>query len=196
MKTKNNIQKTALTSVAAATGLAILSLTVNAQGSMKSLFENNEINNIAMVMEKTYNSFTSNNTTKSLTDAEAFATYLEKETEETLQLEDWMMNESNFTAAFNIEAETENPLQVEDWMTNESAFDANSALLVIETEKELELEDWMFNENTFANTQNENTVTKTSSTIISTSTFVYREVNIEEKLEVEHWMINPKIWGK
>ena len=196
MKTKNNIQKTALKSVAAATGLAILSFTVNAQGSMKSFFENNEISHIAMVMEETHNSFASNNTTRSLTDAEVFATYLATETEEPLHVENWMVNESNFTTAFKIEAETETPLQVEDWMTNESTFDVYSALLETETEEELVLEDWMINESTFANTQRETKATGKSSTIISTKTFVYREVNIEEKLEVEGWMINPTIWGK
>jgi len=248
MKTKNNIQKTALKTVAAATGLAILSFTVNAQGSLKSLFENNEINHIAMVMEKTSNTFVSNNT-RSFTDAEVYVTYLteeteepltlenwmveeinfvmsaeveaetesplevedwmksentfevysallKSETEEALNLEDWMINENSFKAAFNIKAETENPLQVEDWMTNENTFEVYSALLETETEEELMPEEWMMNENTFANNQNVSTVTKTSSTPISTSTFFYREVNIEEKLEIENWMINPKIWGK
>jgi hypothetical protein len=195
MKTKNNIQKTALKTVVAATGLAILSLTVNAQGSMKSLFENNEINHIAMVMEKTYNSFASNNT-RSFTDAEVFATYLTEETEEPLHLESWMVEENNFVMSVELEAETESPLEIEDWMTNESTFEVYSALLETETEEELNLEDWMMNENTFADNQNESTVAKTSSTPISTSTFFYREVNIEEKLEVENWMVNPKIWGK
>jgi len=196
MKTKNNIQKTVLTSVAAATALAILSFTVNAQGSIKSFFENNEISHIAMVMEETHNSFALNNTTKSLTDAEVLATYLATETEKPMLIEDWMVEENNFVMPAKLEAETETPLQVEDWMTVESTFDVYSALPETEIEEELVLEDWMINESTFANTQKETKATEKSSTIISTKTFVYREVNIEEKLEVEPWMINPKIWGK
>jgi len=224
MKTKNNIQKTALKTVAAATGLAILSFTVNAQGVLKSLFENEEINHIAMVMENAnHNSFISNTYNRSFTSAETFAAYLVNETEEPLNIEDWMsnentfdgfsaaletetetemviedwmMNENSFTAVFNIETETENPLQVEDWMTEESDFNSFSALLITETESELVVEDWMINEKNFNNNQIENKVTKNESKPISTATFFYREVNTEEKLEVESWMLNSKLCGK
>ena len=224
MKTKNNIQKTALKTVAAATGLAILSFTVNAQGALKSFFENDGINHIAMVMENAnHNSFASNAHNRSFTSAETFAAYLVNETEEPLNIEDWMsnentfdgfsaaletetetemviedwmMNENSFTSVFNIETETENPLQVEDWMTEESDFNSFSALLITETESELVLEDWMMNEKIFNNNQIENKVTKNESKPISTATFFYREVNTEEKLEVESWMLNSKLCGK
>lgn len=223
MKTKNNIQKTVLHTIAAATGLAILSFTVNAQGSLKSFFETEGISHFAMATENANNSFVSNTHHRNITSAETFAAYLVNETEEPLnvedwmtnesafdgfsasletetetelELEDWMMNENNLTAALKIETETENPLQVEDWMTNESNFNSFSALLKTETESELVLEDWMTNEKIFNNNQKETKVTKNESEPISTATYFYREVNIEEKLEVESWMLNSNNWGK
>jgi len=196
MKTKNNTQKTALKSTALAIGLVILSFTVNAQEVMRHLFENKETSNIAMLTGKmSHNSFASTTDTRSLA-TDAFASFLVNETEEPLQLEDWMTNESNFTTMFQIETESENPQEIEDWMTKESNFDANMFSLVVETEEELKLEDWMLNEDNFSNNQKEIKITKTESKPISTATFYYREVNNEEKLVVEDWMINPKIWKK
>jgi hypothetical protein len=49
----------------------------------------------------------------------------------------------------NFEVETEESLDVEDWMTNENTFNVNSMYLEVETEESLEVEDWMTNENTF-----------------------------------------------
>ncbi|HSO87870.1 MAG TPA: hypothetical protein VLQ91_15040 [Draconibacterium sp.] len=223
MKTKNNIKKTVLHTVATTTGLAILSLTVNAQVTFKSLFETEGINHFAMATENANISFASNTHNRNFTSAETFAAYLVNETEEPLnvedwmtnesafdgfsasletetetelELEDWMMNENNLTAALKIETETENPLEVEDWMTDESNFNSFSALLKTETESELVLEDWMTNEKIFNNNQNETKVTKNESEPISTTTYFYREVNIEEKLEVESWMLNSNNWGK
>jgi hypothetical protein len=199
MKTKNNIQKTALRTVAAATGLAILSFTVNAQGLMKSLFENNEINHIAMVMENSnYNSLASNTFIGSFTNAETYAAYLAPETEETLNVEDWMVNESNFTTMLQIETETESPLEVEDWMTNESKFGAFADMIEPANEEALNLETWMVDENHFTGNENSNTVieTKANAKVFSTSTFFFRDVVTESKLMVEDWMINQAVWGK
>jgi hypothetical protein len=223
MKTKNNIQKTVLHTVAAATGLAILSLTVNAQVTLKSLFETEGINHFAMVTENANNSFVSNTYKRSFTSAETFAAYLVNETEEPLNVEDWMtnenafdgfsaaletetetelvvedwmMNDNSFETTLKIETETENPLQVENWMTDESNFNSFSALLKTETETEMVLEDWMMNEKIFNNIEKVSAKTKTGSKPISTATFFYREVNIEEDLEVEGWMLNSNTWGK
>ncbi len=223
MKTKNNIQKTVLHTVAAATGLAILSLTVNAQVTFKSLFETEGINHFAMVTENANNSFVSNNHSRSFTNAETFAAYLVNETEQPLEIEEWMtnenafdgfsasletetesemvveewmMNDNSFTASFKIETETENPLQLENWMTDDSDLNSLSASLKAETESELVLEDWMMNEKMFNNIEKVTKITKTESKAISTATYFYREVNIEENLEVENWMLNSKVCGK
>jgi hypothetical protein len=199
MKTKNNIQKTALKSVAAATGLAILSFTVNAQGALKSFFENDGINHIAMVMENTnHNSSASNNFSRSFISAETYAAYLETATEEPLNVEDWMVDNSNSATMFKLETETESPLEVEDWMTNESKFGAFAAILETTTEEEMNLEAWMTDENQFSSNENKTTgiETKANTKVFSTSTFYYCDVVNENKLLVEHWMINPEFMGK
>jgi len=196
MKTKNNIQKTVLKSVAVVTGLVILSFTVNAQGFMNLNFENNGTNHIAMLMDNSENSLTKTNNVNSLTIVKAFENYLVEETEKTMPLEDWMINESSIAATFSIETETENPLEVEDWMKEESSFNSFSAMLEAETESELVLESWMFDEKIFNNKVYENKVTKNESQPVSTATFYYREVNIEKKLEVEGWMLSSNTWEK
>jgi hypothetical protein len=118
------------------------------------------------------------------------------ETENEMIVEEWMMNYNSFTSVFKIETETENPLQLENWMTGDSDFSSLAASLKTETESELVLEDWMMNEKMFNNNQIETKITKTGSQPISTATFYYREVNNEEKLVVEGWMLNADILGK
>lgn len=196
MKTKNNIQKTALT-VVAATGLVIFSFAAHAQHAMKSVFAENETSHITMAMGKTSNNLgTTAVHSRNFTVANAFAAYLAPEIEEPLQLEDWMMEENSFVTTFAIEAETERPLQVESWMTNEKTFDFNSANVEIATEETMSIEAWMVDENTFSNTEKESSVVETqkNSSTISTKPFIYHEVNTEEKLLVEEWMVNPNIW--
>jgi len=197
MKTKNNVQQAAFKSIIAATGLAMLSVTLNAQDSLKSLFENNGTNHMALATKTNDNWLKSNVKTKSLISTNTFATYLSEETEEPLHLEDWMLNEVNFSNLFHIETETEGSLKIEDWMTKESNFDLNSFNFEVETEEELSLEGWMLDENHFnANQMSSFIAQKENNKIISTSTFVYREVNEESTLKIEDWMINSKTWKK
>ena len=221
MKTKNNIRKTALQIAAAATGIAILSFTVNAQETFKSFFETTGINHYAMVTESSDNSMFSGKHISNYTSAETYAAYLVNETEEPMNLEtwmtnentfdgytsslekerdmaieNWMMDENSFTSMLNIEAETENPLQVESWMTEENNSTSLSVLIETETETELVKENWMLTENIFGNNELKAKTVKTEAQPISTATFFYREVNNEEKLEVESWMLNADVLGK
>ena len=221
MKTKNNIRKTALQIAAAATGIAILSFTVNAQETFKSFFETTGINHYAMVTESADNSMFSGKHISNYTSAETYAAYLVNETEEPMNLEtwmtnentfdgytsslekerdmaieNWMMDENSFTSMLNIEAETENPLQVESWMTEENNSTSLSVLIETETETELVKENWMLTENIFGNNELKAKTVKTEAQPISTATFFYREVNNEEKLEVESWMLNADVLGK
>lgn len=223
MKTKNNIQKTALQIAAAATGIAILSFTVNAQETFKSFFEPTEINHYAMVTENADNSMFSGKHISNYTSAETYAAYLVNETEEPMNLESWMTNENtfdgytasletetekelvienwmmddnNFNGVVSIQAETENPLQIESWMTDENNFSSLSALIETETETELATESWMLTENIFAKNEQKTKTVKTEAQAISTATFFYREVNNEEKLMVESWMLKADILGK
>lgn len=223
MKTKNNIQKTALQIAAAATGIAILSCTVNAQETFKLFFETTGINHYAMVTESSDNSMFSGKHISNYASAETFASYLVNETEEPMNVETWMTNENtfdgytayleteteeelyienwmtdgnNFTTVFNIATETENPLQVESWMTVENNFSALQALTVTETEAELATEDWMLTENIIGSNEQKTKTTKTESQPISTATFFYREVNNEQKLVVESWMLKTDLMVK
>jgi hypothetical protein len=195
MKTTNKIQKTALVAVAA--GLAIICFASNAQPAMKSLFENIETNHIAMVMGKTNNSLGATMLhSGNLSGANAFAAYLATETEEPLELEDWMIDETSFATITFIEAETETPMEIEDWMINESNFDVNSFSLEIETEEEMNLESWMLDENNFNENINseKSDKAKVSNKIISTSKYVFSDVNNEGTLKIEDWMLNSNIW--
>ena len=98
--------------------------------------------------------------------------------EETLILEDWMVNENywNYSdSEFEIVELNDEELYLEDWMTNETLWN-KSYFTEIEGET-LALEGWMFDE--------ENWNTKI-------------EVDFEEEVEpvatLENWMINDLVW--
>lgn len=163
MKTKNNIRKAALKSLAAIAGFALIGLTVNAQ--MNSYFENAGNSTMAMITEKTFTSaFATPVNAKALATTDALAIYLFNETDEPLQLEDWMLKEKNFSTMFSIEPETEPALEIEEWMTNDSNF---------ETEiKEI----------------------KPTQKVVSAKNYVFCEETDEGKLKIEGWMLNQKVW--
>jgi len=138
MKTKNNVQKTILRSIAVLVSFVLISLTVSAQDFWKKLLENSSFNEIALAMVET----SSKNT-----DAEAKAetvsyAYLVEESEPALELEDWMSDERYFGfAGFSITTETEGSLEMEDWMLDEEVFQVDENI-----ELPLEVESWMTSE--------------------------------------------------
>lgn len=69
--------------------------------------------------------------------------------EESLELENWMLNESywNTESTFIVEQAAEEALVVENWMTNENNWQANKVVVEQETETALVIENWMLNEN-------------------------------------------------
>jgi hypothetical protein len=167
MKTKNNNWKAALKSLATAIGFALIGLTVNAQ--MSSYFENAGNNTMAMITEKTVTSaFATTVNTKALATTDVFAIYLETETEE--------------------------PLQLEDWMTKESTFESGFIRLETETEEELQVENWMMDENRFNGTEKEIKESKSIQKVIAAKNYVFSEETDEGKLRIEGWMLNPKVW--
>jgi hypothetical protein len=95
--------------------------------------------------------------------------------ETTLQLEEWMTNESfwnsNSVNISNFGVETEAKLELEDWMTSEENWNSSNNM-VEETEAGMEIESWMTSEEAW----NPNF-----------------SVN-ETELKVENWMIESKIW--
>jgi hypothetical protein len=106
----------------------------------------------------------------------AMNSYLTEETEEALELENWMTNENNFYASVALEAETENALELESWMTNANNF-FSTVNLETETEEALEVENWMTNESNFYNT-------------------VSLETEVEKTLKVEEWMKTDSVFNK
>ena len=164
---RNNVQKTFLNVAALIISLIILSTTVDAQGIWKSFLEINNANGKDLVMvNETKNP--SSVKKADLLKANSNKAYSEQETDEALNLEDWMTNESYF--AVNT-VETEEALQLEDWMTNENYFIPSSFQLNTVIDSPLELEDWMLNDNYFHSVKNE-----------------------EQPMALENWMIAENYW--
>ncbi|MCY1720338.1 hypothetical protein OU798_08295 [Prolixibacteraceae bacterium Z1-6] len=166
MKTKNNVQQTILKSMAVIFSVVILSTTVNAQDFWKSVYENNGFKDIAIAMNETKAKPATVSSHADLT------SYYAEENEETLEIENWMMNEDSFGTFISFEVESESPMVLENWMTNESYFNYATEMFLEETESELEIEDWMLNENLFNATGED-----------------------EQPLKLESWMISDKVWN-
>jgi len=70
-----------------------------------------------------------------------FRNSLEVETEDALEVEEWMLDETNFGTFLHIEEATEEVLEIEDWMYDENVFSPNPVME--EFDAPLELEKWM-----------------------------------------------------
>ncbi|MCG6190525.1 hypothetical protein [Maribellus maritimus] len=150
MKTKNNVQKAILKSLAVAISFFLLSITVNAQVFWKAVLHNNSLNQIAMAMIETETG-KANIKAENSSLTPMFAEFAAKETENSLELEDWMTNENAFNLKlWSMNAEAEAVLELEDWML-EDRFVGNSKITSDnfkedhKTEKDFELkpELWM-----------------------------------------------------
>ncbi|HSO88311.1 MAG TPA: hypothetical protein VLQ91_17285 [Draconibacterium sp.] len=95
--------------------------------------------------------------------------------ENTLQLENWMIDETMWTANFisceELAHETEISMKIESWMTNEETWNLNSNFIE-ETEATMELEAWMTGEKVW-NTN---------------------DINNDIALTLENWMIDSNTW--
>ncbi|WP_340114395.1 hypothetical protein [Maribellus mangrovi] len=139
MKTKNNVQKTATKLLALGLILVVLGLSANAQNLGKSLADIVSFNGLDLAMVD--NSIESNSTSIG---ARVYAVNIEVETEEALELEDWMTDENRFDIYLHyFQTEQEEALELEDWMFDESTFNHSSFRFTVETESQLELDGWM-----------------------------------------------------
>ena len=79
---------------------------------------------------------------------DATASSLESITETTLQLENWMTDESlwNVAATETFTVDLESGLEIENWMMDNSTWNVINSQSV-ESESSLQLEEWMTNEN-------------------------------------------------
>jgi hypothetical protein len=167
MKTKNNVQKAILKSMAVVISFVLINLTVDAQDFWKSILENASFNEIALAMVENHDE-----TSSASNDAKALAAFLEVENEEILELEDWMTNETFFNSnSIYLEIEVEDALELENWMTEDSYFSNSAFQIIEETEAELELEEWMLNNELFNATD-----------------------DLEQPLELEKWMTSEETW--
>lgn len=196
MKTTNKIQKTALTAALAA-GFSILGFSIDAQVENKLMPEINPANNLAMVTAKIGNNyFSSTLNTSNLNSTSTFATYLEKETEAPLSVENWMLDDSNFSEATSIETEIETPMEIENWMLDENTFIVNSVVIETATNEQMEVEDWMLNENKFEvknNVVSHNFQVQTGKYIFINNISFPAEIK-DKNLQLEDWMTDSKIW--
>jgi len=132
MKTKNNTQETVLKSLAVIASFIVISLTVSAQDLWQSFTENETVREIALAtIKRDSESQPASTPAKELTDVNSLETLLETESENTMELEEWMTNENFFkveenptkkkiikTATFVFEEMEDSKLEFEDWMFN------------------------------------------------------------------------------
>ncbi|NQU51385.1 MAG: hypothetical protein HQ522_02485 [Bacteroidetes bacterium] len=135
MKTKNNVQKAILRSVAVVISFVLISFTVSGQDFWKKLLANSSFNEIALAMvETTDEPKTANLAVESFNYA-----FLEDEYEPALEMENWMSSDHYFgVTSIQITEEHETDLELEDWMINENLFQVEE-----NGDTPLELEAWM-----------------------------------------------------
>jgi hypothetical protein len=135
---KNNQQST-MKSVIIAASLMIVSTAAGAQEFWSARFNhhNETAGFYAGVTVENYETAKTNAATTA-----AFTAYLIEESEEILEVEEWMTEAENFGTFITIEEETESPLELESWMLNEKTFEVENA-----NEAPLKMETWMTAEN-------------------------------------------------
>jgi hypothetical protein len=143
MKTKNNVQKTVLRSAAVIVSFVLISFTVAAQGFWKTVLTNSSFNQIALAMVETSDK-SDNGFSESETSGVIY--FIEQDFDDTFVVEDWMLQNKNFSASLTLQPETEKDLQLEDWMMNENLFSG-----VEDSESPLALESWMTSEKVWKN---------------------------------------------
>lgn len=143
MKTKTNLRKAALRSIAVVVSFVLVSITVSAQEFWKKVLTHSSFNEIAIALVET--SETENLPAKSAMENSNWYAF-DKAFDPALELEGWMTSENYFeTAAFHFENEVEVPLKMESWMLDESLFFSQEL-----QEKPLELENWMTSDDFWA----------------------------------------------
>ncbi len=141
MKTKDNVQKTITNTMAILFSLVLLSISVNAQSFWKTVFENSVIQPIALALVNENESSTIQTPTNKTSDSAALV-LLEVESEDALEMENWMIDDEIF-GVLSFEVEVEEPLELEEWMSSENYFRIPDSDALAEKEVDLEIESWM-----------------------------------------------------
>lgn len=131
----NQVSQALLRSAAVVVSVVLLSFTVSAQGLWKQLLTYNSFGKMAMLMVSEAQA------SEEPATAETSAFNFEQATDEALEVESWMTDDTYFGAYNNFfEVATDEPLELEEWMTNGACF-ANR--IVCEKDEDLKLEAWM-----------------------------------------------------
>lgn len=147
MKTTNNVQKAAIKLTAVIASIVLIGLNVNAQGLFRGYIYNDKYEETGFAYLVKPNSMGEVNTGFNMS-----SEFFMVETENELELEEWMLDEVSFNFMLMYStAEAEESLEVEEWMLNEKCFGIqeieSTASYEKEIETELELENWMLADN-------------------------------------------------
>ena len=147
---RRNLQRAALRTAAVIVSFVLISFTVTAQDFWKQLLTNNGISEMAMVLvDQPAEAIIDDVETSeegATSEATTFFNYFEVINENTLELENWMLNEYYFGSFSSYEMlSAEMPVQLENWMLNDAYFNSETT-----NDDALVLEDWMTNDNHWA----------------------------------------------
>lgn len=123
MQTKNNIRKTISKTLAVIFSLVLLSFTLSAQETWVKMVEKSSFHQIAIAMTDGTRPEMAVPATGSPTTGSPLTEPARPETEASLELEEWMLDEDNFFWSIQIEPETETGLEMEDWMISDKHWD-------------------------------------------------------------------------
>lgn len=214
MKTKHNNQKLenrnfrvmVLRASAVVFSLVLISLTsISAQELIQQFFNNasygkmivadagttNEFEKTDAVMDAVYSELSGRS------EAEMFV--IEAETDEVLNVESWMTDETSFISnVLTIKEESDDPLNVETWMILTSNFTANTYLVKQEKDPEQAIEHWMLDSDSFISTTLEadaDAELNVQSWMIDHECFKWDNELTTEPMELEAWMTDTNLWG-
>ena len=132
MKTKNNVQKTFLRTIAVIVSFVLLSFTVTAQGYWKQWFTNSTFNHLASALVEV-------KTVENVYDGTpANMDLYDLENENKLEIEPWMLKTTAHGNGYESEVVLEEILNMEDWMVADHIQSQ-----MFEKDKPLHLESWM-----------------------------------------------------
>lgn len=227
MKTQNNNQETSKSQVSKRTlgsgavlfGAVLISLSVNAQELWKEFSNSASYGKMALVMDGQLNETENADAAFEAINAEAAnqlyhanaMLYAETETEESMQIENWMTTEEFFNSTDDVLESAKSVLELESWMTEKSFFTdaeqytahtadaeianyANRLALEAEAEKALAIESWMTEESFFTDAERY-TAHTADAEIANYANRLALEVETEEALAIESWMTTEEYFN-
>lgn len=227
MKTQNNNQETNKSQVSKSTlgasavlfGAVLISLSVNAQDLWKEFSNSGSYGKMALVMDGQLNETGNADAAFEAINAEvALMLSSPVESEETMEIESWMITEEFFSSNEALES-IEPSLKIESWMIEEANFISTVDFNTVETEESLAVEDWMTAEEFFNSPEvlkNAEPALKVESWMTETSFFTEAEqytantadaeiakyaeriinaIEADETLAIEGWMISEEYFN-